>query len=51
MTAFVIILVLLLLLGILGAVIKGLLWLTLIAVALFVAASAYGWFKFKTRSG
>jgi hypothetical protein len=51
MTAFVIILVLLLLLlGILGAVIKGLLWLTVIAVALFVAASACGWFKFKSRS-
>ena len=49
MTAFVIILVLLLLLGILGAVIKGLLWLTLIAVVLIVAASAYGWFEFKTR--
>lgn len=49
MTAFVIVLVLLLLLGILGAVIKGLLWLTLIAVVLIVAASAYGWFKFKTR--
>ena len=50
MTAFVIILVLLLLLGILGAVIKGLLWLTLIAVVLFVVASVYGWFKFKTHT-
>lgn len=50
MTALVIILVLMLLLGILGAVIKGLLWLTFIAVVLFVGAGVYGWFKFKTRT-
>ncbi|MEP1123383.1 MAG: hypothetical protein ABJH68_05770 [Ilumatobacter sp.] len=50
MTAIAIVLILLLLLGILGAVIKGLLWLTVIAIVLFVGAGVYGWFKFKRRS-
>ena len=47
MTAFLIILVLLIALGILGAVVKGLLWLTLIAVVLIVAAAAWGYFKLR----
>lgn len=47
----VIILILLALLGILGAVVKGLLWLTLIAVALFVAGLVFGFFKSKSSAG
>jgi hypothetical protein len=47
MTTLLIILLLLALLGVLGAVIEGLLWLTLIAVALFVGASLFGWFKLR----
>jgi len=51
MTAFVLIIVLLLLLGLLGAVIKGLLWLTLICALLIVAGIAVGWWKLRgTRS-
>ena len=44
-----IILVLLALFGILGAVVEGLIWLTLIAAVLFVAGLAFGYFKFKRR--
>ncbi|MEZ5226279.1 MAG: hypothetical protein R2710_06285 [Acidimicrobiales bacterium] len=48
MLTFVIVLVLLAALGILGAVVKGLLWLTFIASLVFVVALAYGWSKFRT---
>ncbi len=36
--------------AILGAVIKGLLWLTLIGVILFVATAAWGWIKRRAGS-
>lgn len=35
-------------LAILGAVIEGLLWLTLIGVVLFIATVAWGWIKRRT---
>lgn len=44
------VLIALALLGILGAVVKGLLWLTLIAGILLVAGLVYGGFKFKGSS-
>ncbi|MGA9277010.1 hypothetical protein [Ilumatobacter sp.] len=47
MTALVLIIIVLLLLGVLGTVIKGLLWLTLICALLVVAGVAYGWWKFR----
>ena len=47
MTAFIVIIIVLLLLGVLGAVIKGLLWLTLIAAVVIAAVIAYGWWKFR----
>ncbi len=50
MTALLVILVLLLALGVLGVVIKGLLWLTLIAVVLILGAIAYGWWRFGRAS-
>ena len=37
-------------LGILGAVIEGLLWLTLIAGVLLVVGLVYGWSKLKASS-
>ncbi|HET8930142.1 MAG TPA: hypothetical protein VFN21_05735 [Acidimicrobiales bacterium] len=37
-------------LGILGAVVKGLLWLTFIAALLIIAAIAYGWFRLRHRA-
>lgn len=37
----------LLALGVLGAVVKGLLWLTAIAVLIFVVGAAFGYFRFK----
>jgi len=53
MIALIVIIVLLALLGILGVVVKGLLWLTLIAVVLGLVAGAYVWFKLRgsTSSG
>lgn len=50
MIALIIVIVLLALLGILGVVVKGLLWLTLIAVVLGLAAGAYAWFKLRGTS-
>lgn len=52
MTIFLLIVIVLLLLGILGAVIKGLLWLALIGAIVILAAAAYGWFRLRaaTRS-
>ena len=43
----VIVLILLALLGVLGTVVKGLLWLTFIAIALLFAGLAFGYFKLK----
>lgn len=42
--------VVLLALGILGAVVKGLLWLTLIAVIVFLVGAVFGYFRFKGSS-
>ncbi len=39
--------VVLLALGILGAVVKGLLWLTLIAAILLVIGAVFGYFRFR----
>lgn len=39
-----------LVLAVVGAVIEGLFWLTVIAVVLFLATSAYGWLKRSGRS-
>ena len=52
MAALVILLLILFAFGVLGAVVEGLLWLTLIAALLIVGGIAYGWWKFKgaTRS-
>ncbi len=49
MSIFVIILALLVLLafGILGAVVKGLLWLTAIAALVFLIGAVFGYFRFK----
>jgi hypothetical protein len=43
----VLIAVVLLALGILGAVVKGLLWLTLIAAIIFVVGAVFGYFRLK----
>ena len=37
-------------LGVLGAVVKGLLWLTAVAAIIFVGGAAFGSFKFKGSS-
>ncbi|HMS49189.1 hypothetical protein [Candidatus Neomicrothrix sp.] len=50
MTAFLLIVIVLLLFGVLGAVIKGVLWLALIGVAVILAASAFGWFRMKAAN-
>lgn len=50
MVPFIIIVLILLAVGALGAVVKGLLWLTLIAALLIVGAMVYGWFKVKGTS-
>ncbi len=49
MVAFLIVLIILAALGILGAVIKGFLWLTAIAFVLFIGALVYGWTQLKSR--
>ncbi|MBK9560285.1 MAG: hypothetical protein WAX12_09900 [Candidatus Microthrix subdominans] len=49
MTAFLIIVIVLLLFGVLGAVIKGVLWLALIGVAVIVASSVFGWFRLRAE--
>ncbi len=52
MIPFIIVVILLAALGILGAVVKGLLWLTFIAALLIVGAVGFGYFKFRsTKSG
>lgn len=47
MVTLLIVLIALAVLGILGAVIEGLLWLTLIAAVMLVAGVAFGWSKVK----
>ncbi len=48
MVVLLIVLVILAALGILGAVDKGLLWLTAIAAVLFVVGLVFGWTKFRS---
>lgn len=51
MLAFIGILLLIwLALAVLGFVIKGLLWLAIIGIVLFVATAAWGWLKRKTSN-
>lgn len=50
MIAFILILILLAITGVLGFVLKGLLWLGLIAVGLFVVVGIIGWMKGKSSS-
>ena len=47
MAAFVIIVLLLALLGVLGAVVEGLLWLALAALILLLSGVALGWWKLR----
>ncbi len=49
MVVLLIVVIILFALGILGAVVKGLLWLTLIAALLIIAAIVYGWFRLGSR--
>ncbi len=48
MLTLVIVIILLAALGVLGTVIEGLFWLTVIAVVLILAGLAYGWTKYKS---
>ncbi len=50
MTAFLLIVIVLLLFGVLGAVIKGLLWLALIGVVVILGASVLGWCRLKAAN-
>jgi hypothetical protein len=52
MTVLLIILAIIVLLGLglLGAVLEGLLWLTVIAAIIFVVGAVFGYFKFKGSS-
>jgi hypothetical protein len=50
MVALLVIIIILIAVGILGAVIKGLLWLTLIAIILIGVTMGYGWVKRKTSA-
>lgn len=43
-------LVIWLILAILGAVLEGLFWLTIVAIVLLLATGAYGWMKRQTSS-
>lgn len=47
MAAFIVIVIILLALGVLGVVVKGLLWLAIIAAVLVLIAAIYGWLKFR----
>lgn len=51
MAALLIIVIILFALGILGTVVKGLLWLTFIAAILIVATLAFGWLRLRDPSG
>lgn len=49
MTAVIVILLLVwLVLAILGAVLEGLFWLTIVAIVLLIGTAIYGWLKRKT---
>ncbi len=50
MFVLIIVVVLLAALGILGAVVKGLLWLTVLAAIAIVVALGYGWSKLKSAT-
>jgi len=50
MIALILILILLAITGVLGFVIKGLLWLGIIAVVLFVIAAVWGWIKQRAKT-
>ena len=50
MTALLLIVIVLLLFGVLGAVIKGVLWLALIGVVVIVATSVFGWFRVRAAN-
>lgn len=50
MIAFILILILLAVTGVLGFVLKGLMWLGFVAVGLFVVALVIGWLKGKSSS-
>lgn len=47
MLKLIIILLVLAALGVLGLVVKGLLWLTLFAAIAFLIGAVWGWWKFK----
>lgn len=36
---------------VLGALLEGLFWLTVVGIVLFLATGAYGWMKRKTNAG
>lgn len=50
MIALLLVILVLIALGVFGAVVKGLLWLTFVAIALIVASAIYGWFKLRGSS-
>lgn len=47
-TVILILLVIWLVLAILGAVLEGLFWLTIVAIVLLIGTGIYGWIKRKT---
>lgn len=49
-TFIIILLVVWLVLAILGAVLEGLFWLTVVAVVLLIGTAIYGWVKRKTTN-
>lgn len=51
MATLVVVLIILFALGILGAVIKGLLWLTVVAAVLFVLGAVFGGLKLRGGPG
>jgi LPXTG-motif cell wall-anchored protein len=50
MTLIVILLVVWLVLAVLGAVLEGLFWLTVVGVVLLIGTAAYGWMKRKAAN-
>ena len=51
MTLLVVLLVVWLVLAVLGFVIKGLFWLAIIGIVLFLATAIWGWFRRSALSG
>lgn len=47
----VVLLVIWLVFVVLGALLEGLFWLTVVGIVLFLATGAYGWMKRKTNAG